>query len=192
MAPVYTGSVMAEPVLGGDVLQNLIDGAKKISQEMSAPEHGEHVSQSQAALNAAELVVQEMMAKVNAWMAQMPQPARTEKAKNEKVLLNPADQRLKEATDNGAVDAASCLGKQFMREAKPGSKMRQEYDLLNQHEKAQFRLEWVEKKLEQAMKKYEKITTEEHSEITKARYCPFKVLWDNEGGDEAGYEAAPL
>ena len=184
MAPVFTGSVMAEPVLRNDVLQNLIDGAKKIYTGSPA--------EPQAALNAAELVVQKMMAEVKVWMAQMPRDADAEKAKNEKVLLNPADQRLKEATDNGAVDAASCLGKKFMREAKQGSKMRQEYDLLNQHEKAQYRLEWAENKLEQAMNKYEKITTEEHSEITKARYCPFKVVWDKEGGDEAGYEAAPL
>ena len=88
------------------------------------------VSHVQASLKAAEAVAQEMMSKVSSLcdkMADMVTPAKT----NEKVKLNPADQKLKDDIDSGEILAGSNLGKSFIREANPGTEMRKAYDALS-------------------------------------------------------------
>ena len=69
---------------------------------------------------------------------------------NKKVKLRPADQKLNDDIDSGEILAGSNLGKSFIREAKPGTEMRQEYDAFSIADKAEYRMTWAKKKLRNA------------------------------------------
>ena len=175
-----------------DMLDHLIGSAKKFQQDLCSPENTCPMSQTAAALKAAEAVVQDMMSKISTLCEKMTDMVAGPAIKQEKVTLNPADTKLKAEIDSGEIAAGSTVGKSFIREAKPGTKMREEYDALSLADKAEFRMTWAKKKMRNAMVKYEKKAIEEQTEKVTGRYMPFKVLWDQEGGDDAGYEATQI
>ena len=64
-----------------------------------------------------------------------------------------------------------------------------EIKLKNQQLKANFRLDWACRRTATFMQKYEHVIKETTSDGSVGTYVPFKILWDREGNDQAGYEA---
>jgi hypothetical protein len=89
--------------------------------------------------------------------------------------------------------ASPCSGKlgwQFNRDMKSDPEQSDKYSKLVGHqEKARFRRAWASQKLQKIVKTTRKEQSSLHMEQVQGTYVPFKVLWDREGGDMAGYKA---
>lgn len=89
--------------------------------------------------------------------------------------------------DNG-VDIRSAAGQRFSRASDGG--LTAEYKNASRSEKSEMRKKWAQTQLNNVLIGKEKSQTWKRVDVSKGVYLPFAKIWQEEGGDEAGAEAA--
>ena len=105
-----------------------------------------------------------------------------------------ADQKsLKAAAEAGAAPAHGTLGSAFNRAHPKGSKQKQAYEAC-QGKKAKelFRKQWAKLEWDSVQAEFKTLDFESHTDGNKGTYLPFRVVWEREGLDRAGYVAFHL
>eukprot|EP00974_Lingulodinium_polyedra_P029738 2866072-Lingulodinium_polyedra.AAC.1 len=98
---------------------------------------------------------------------------------------------LKQAVELGDVGVRGSVGQCFSRAHPKGSVAYLEYhSLKTDKQKAAFRLAWAKKRYEDTVAK--KFRTEQFKLVdsSKGTYLPFRKVWEAEGMDRLGLEAA--
>lgn len=101
--------------------------------------------------------------------------------------LTQQEQEFAKVIEQGSFEARSAVGQAFSRAAGKDPAYK---ELKGWQAKRDFRMKWAQARFESMMQSKMRQTVVRDKHIKKGEYIPFRKVWEKEGLDEAGFEAA--